>query len=150
MLRMILMLASFVLVMTIAAAGIAAAADRWEHLSVQAALQSDLAKDKLDPAISFFMKGQKHNKANNPSREYSANKRTSKFRKSAEAACQHAFISALISFQQRAQREDRNAVIDLYSITKNKKFVSSKEYSCLAGGMMVNVALKGKVADIRK
>ncbi|PLY03796.1 MAG: hypothetical protein C0623_00140 [Desulfuromonas sp.] len=125
------------------------AADTWAYLSVKDALNSSLAKDKLDPSLSFYMKGQKHGKTRNASREYTANKRARKFGRSAEQACENAFISALLAFQDRASREGRNAVIDLYSVTKNKDYVDREKYSCLVGGMMTNVALRGKVADIK-
>ena len=150
MVKAIFRLLVLVFVMTIFFVGTAPAADKWEQLSVKAALQSDLAKEKLDPGLSFYMKGQKHRKARSTSGEYTSNKRSRKFRRSTEDACQQAFISALLSFQQRANKEDRNAVIDLYSITKDKKFVSTEKYSCLVGGMAANVALRGKVANIGK
>jgi len=149
MLRRTVMLIVVSLVSTFFLISAASAADKFEYLSVKAALQSELAKEKLDPAISFYMKGQKHKKARNTSREYSANKRSRKFKRTVKQACDQAFISALMSFQDRAQRQGQNAVIDLYSFTKNKKYQNSEKYSCLVGGMMTNVVLKGKVADIK-
>lgn len=129
---------------------IASAEDNWVYMPVKDALQSDLAKDKLDSGISFFMKGQSHPRTSNETREYTANKRARKFGRSEEEACHYAFVSALLSFQQRANKEGRNAAIDLYSVTKDKKFESSDQYSCLVGGMVANVALRGKVANIGK
>nr|WP_320114052.1 hypothetical protein [uncultured Desulfuromonas sp.] len=123
------------------------AADQWMYCSVQDALNSQLAKDKLDPNISFYMKGQAHGNVQGVTREYTANKRARKFGKSAEDACQTAFVSALMAFQQRAYKEQCNTAIDLYSVTKDKVFESADQYSCLVGGMMVNVALRGKVAN---
>ena len=123
------------------------AADEWMNFSVQAAMESDLAKNRLDPAISFYMKGQKHQPTKDVSGEYTANKRARKFGKSAEAACQDAFVSALMSFQDRAFKEERTMVVDLYSVTKDRRFESEDQYSCLVGGMMVNVALRGRVAN---
>ncbi|PLX82650.1 MAG: hypothetical protein C0614_06015 [Desulfuromonas sp.] len=96
------------------------------------------------------MKGQKRPSASGETREFTANKRANKFGKSAEEACQNAFISALLTFQQRADKEGRNTVIDLYSVTKDKRFESADQYSCLVGGIMANVALRGKVANIGK
>lgn len=126
----------------------AVAADQWEYFSVKSALQTPLAKDRLDPAFGFYMMGQTHGAASQQSREFTANKRANKLGKSAEVACQTAFISALMAFQQRADKEGRNSVIDLYSVTKDKRFESPDKYSCLVGGMMVNVALRGKVANL--
>jgi len=149
-LKTALQITALIAIMTIGTTGYSYAADTWEQLSVQAALNSPLGKEKLDPDITFLMKGQKHKKVTNLSREYTANKRARKFRRTVEDACQNAFISALLSFQQRVQREGHNAVVDLYSITKDQKFESSTEYSCLVGGMSANVALRGKVGDINK
>jgi hypothetical protein len=124
----------------------ALAADQWMYFSVQDALNSQLAKDKLDPNVSFYMKGQNPGAVKNVSREFTANKRARKFGKTAEGACQTAFISGLMAFQQRAYKEGSNTAIDVYSVTKDKVFESPDQYSCLVGGMMVNVALRGKVA----
>jgi len=126
----------------------ALAADVWEYFSVQSALESPLAKERLDPSIAIYMKGQKRPSASGETGDFTANKRARKLGKSAEGACQNAFISALLAFQQRADKEGRNTVIDLYSITKDKRFESTSQYSCLVGGMMANVALRGKVANI--
>ncbi|PLX78466.1 MAG: hypothetical protein C0616_14330 [Desulfuromonas sp.] len=150
MVRMIFLFTTTIFVMTAITATIASAADNWLYMSVKDALQSDLAKDKLDSGISFFMKGQSHPRASDETREFTANKRARKFGRSQEEACQYAFVSALIAFQQRADKEGRNAAIDLYSITKDKKFESSDQYSCLVGGMVANVAIRGKVANIGK
>jgi hypothetical protein len=123
------------------------AADQWMYFSVKDALNSQLAKNKLDPGISFYMKGQSHGNVQRVSREYTANKRARKFGKTAEGACQTAFVSALMAFQQRAYKEQCNTAIDLYSVTKDKVFESADQYSCLVGGMMANVAIRGKVAN---
>ncbi|MDY0211807.1 MAG: hypothetical protein RBR06_02235 [Desulfuromonadaceae bacterium] len=121
------------------------AEDAWEYFSVQDALNSPLAQEKLESGIEFYMKGQPHAKVDNITREYTANKRSRKFGRSTEEACQTAFISALMSFQDRAHKEGCDTVVDLYSITKDKEFESIDQYSCLVGGMVANVALRGKV-----
>ncbi|MFA5700826.1 MAG: hypothetical protein WC913_06065 [Desulfuromonas sp.] len=121
------------------------AEDTWEYFSVQDALNSPLAQEKLEAGIEFYMKGQPHGNIDNITREYTANKRTRKFGRSTEEACQVAFISALMSFQDRAHKEGCDTVIDLYSITKDREFESVDQYSCIVGGMVANVALRGKV-----
>jgi len=121
------------------------AEDAWEYFSVQDALNSPLAQEKLESGIKFYMKGQPHGKVSNITKEYSANKRTRKFGRSTEEACQVAFISALMAFQDRAHKENCDTVIDLYSVTKDREFESADQFSCLVGGMVANVALRGKV-----
>ena len=81
---------------------------------------------------------------------FKTSKRTNGFMKDASEACAHALASALIAFQQRAEREGGNAVIDIVSNLDNKEESSTTEYTCLVGSMMVNVALKGTVATVKK
>ena len=44
--------------------------------------------------------------------------------------------------QQRAEREGGNAVIDIVSVTMNKKTESATQYRCIAGSTVVHVGLK--------
>ena len=127
---------------------VAQAADRRLNLSVKTALESETAQKKLLD-VPVYMKGQKYPPATNVSREFKSNKRTNGFNKSDERACEIAFISAVIALQTRAQKEGGNAVIGVYSITKDVVYENAKNYSCLAGSIVVNVALKGKVATIK-
>lgn len=124
------------------------AKDNWHQLSVEDAKNSALGQEKLRPEIKIYMKGQKHSKVKKMIGEYSTNKRTNGFGKSAQQACDRAFISALMALQDRAVKEGGNAVIDIYTITKDKTFESAKEYSCIKGGFVTNVALKGTVATL--
>ncbi|SDZ74663.1 hypothetical protein SAMN05660420_00091 [Desulfuromusa kysingii] len=125
------------------------AADNWYKFSAQEAMDSSLGNDKLRPEIRLYMKGQKHPGIVKKMGEYKANKRTNGFGKSAQQVCERAFISALMALQDRAVREGGNAVIDIYTITKNIEFESATEYSCIKGGVVGNVALMGTVAKIK-
>jgi len=131
-------------------AGQALAKDNWHQLSVQDAVSSPLGQEKLSPEIGIYMKGQSHPKVVKRMGEYKSNQRTNGVGKSAQQACDRAFISALMALQNRASREGGNAVIDIYTITKDKKFESATEYSCIKGGFVTNVALMGTVATIQK
>jgi len=124
------------------------AADNWHKLSVKDAIQSPLGKEKLTPTVKLFMSGQKHAKAAKEFGSFKSNKRSNAFGKSAQAACDRAFISALISLQERAISEGGNAVVDIYTITKDKKFESAEQYSCIKGGFVANVALMGTVVEL--
>jgi hypothetical protein len=135
----------FILVFSV----VAQAADRRLTLSVKTALESEVAQESL-LGIPVYMKGQKHPPATNVSREFKSNKRTNGFNKSDERACEIAFISAIVALQKRAQKEGSNAVIDIYSITKDIVYENAENYSCLAGSIVVNVALMGKMATIKK
>jgi len=123
----------------------AQAADRRLTLPVKSALDSSIAQKALLD-VPIYMKGQKHPPVTNISQEFKSNKRTNGFNKSDERACEIAFISAVVALQKRALKEGANAVIDIYSITKDVVYEDPENYSCLAGNVVVNVALKGKVA----
>ena len=121
------------------------AADTWHQFSAKEAQNGTLGKDKLKPDIKLFMKGEAHPKVIKTLGEFKSNQRTNGFGKSAQVACDRAFISALIALQGRVEKEGGNAVIDIYTITKDKIFESAEEYSCIKGGFVTNVALKGTV-----
>lgn len=137
---------TLVLVMLVAMA--AWARETFLDLPVKEALASPEAKNLLD--VPFFMAGQKHATPGRTLGEYKSNKRTNAFNKSDCDACHIAFLSALISLQERARREGGNAVIGVRSVTKNKDLESATEYRCVAGTFVANVALMGTVAEVKK
>ncbi|HEX5068419.1 MAG TPA: excinuclease ABC subunit A [Myxococcota bacterium] len=124
------------------------AADNMLDIPVKDALASPKASNKLD--VPFYMAGQSHGKVVKKMGEYTSNKRTNAFGKSSQEACHIAFLSALISLQERAQKEGGNAVIDVYSNTKNQELKSATDYRCAAGTFVANVVLKGTVAELAK
>lgn len=132
------------------AAGQVNAEDKLQNFPVKHALASAVAKDKLDNGIKTYMMGQSVPGLQKRFGSYKSNKRANGAGKGAQDACDVAFISALIALQQRADKEGGNAVVDIYSLTKDKKMQSSENYSCNAGGMMVNVVLMGTVARVGK
>lgn len=132
------------------AAGQVGAEDKLQNFPVKHALASSVAKDKLDKGIKTYMMGQSVPGLQKRFRAYKSNKRGNAVGKSTQDACDIAFISALIALQQRADKEGGNAVVDIYSLTKDKKMQSSENYSCNAGGMMANVVLMGTVAKVSK
>lgn len=126
----------------------ALAKDEWLQFSAKEAKTSPLGVEKLKPEIKFYMKGESHPKVLKQMGEFKSNKRSNAFGKSGQTACDTAFISALKAFQDRAEKEGGNAVIDIYTITKNQKFESAEQYNCLKGGFSANVALMGTVVKI--
>ena len=81
---------------------------------------------------------------------FRTNKRTNAANKSDEAACQIAFLSALISLQSRARALGGDAVVDVRSITKHNDLTSATQYRCLAGAFVANVALEGRIVKLMK
>lgn len=122
--------------------GSAFAADEKIMLSIEDALNSDLAKEKLDPKITFqFANGGKGKVLG----EWVANKKTNSFGKDNVGACQRAFISALLEFQERARKEGGSAVVNIRSYYKSEEISNSKEFMCGSGFLMAGVALKAQV-----
>lgn len=126
--------------------GNAAAGDKVLKFPVKHALNSKLGKDKMLDDIRVYMVGQGHPGVGRTYREYQSNKRSNGL--SDQAACDKAFLSAIIGLQQRADREGGNAVIDIFSISNNKKTKSAETYSCLRGRSMANVILRGTVVRL--
>ena len=126
----------------------ALAKDSWHQFSAKEAQVGKVGTDSLKPGIRLYMKGEKHGKVIKQLGEFKSNKRSNSFGKSARSSCDRAFISALMSLQDRAEKEGGNAVIDIYSITRDKQFESVEEYSCIRGGFVTNVALMGTVAEL--
>lgn len=124
------------------------AADNWNEFPAAEAIHGSLGQEKLMPTIQLFMKGQSHPAVSKTFGEFKTNKRSNKFGKSIEGACDVAFVSALISLQERAVREGGNAVIDIYSVTKDEDYENPEKYRCISGFAVANVALKGTVASL--
>ena len=118
-------------------------------LDAQAAANSSLGRERL-LGVPYFLKGQAHSAIAQDLGVFSSNQRTNAFNKSDEAACQIAFLSAVIQFQKRAQSLGGDAVVDLKSITAGKELESAKQYRCAAGNVVANVVLSGRVVKLKK
>ena len=80
---------------------------------------------------------------------FTANRRTNSFNKSDEKACQIAFLSAVISLQSRASKMSADAVVDVTSITKERKLESAEKFRCAVGNVVANVALTGRIVKFK-
>ncbi len=125
------------------------AADQKLRFSIKDAMENAKVKDVLLD-IPVYWGNQKHPKVLKNFGTFKTSKRTNAFLKSKESACQWALASALLVLQERVEKEGGNAIIALKSNIKNREFNSSEQYECLAGAVMVNVALKGTVVKIKK
>ncbi|HEU4428817.1 MAG TPA: excinuclease ABC subunit A [Myxococcota bacterium] len=100
--------------------------------------------------IPVFMAGQKHAAVVKDLGVFPTNMRTNAANKSDEAACQIAFLSALIRLQSKARELGADAVVDIRSITKHRDLESAKQYRCVAGAFVANVALQGRMVKLAK
>jgi len=105
-------------------------------------------QEKLDPSIQLYFGNQTHAKIKTVYGKYTSNKKTNAFNKIDEEACQRAFLSALLTFQQRVKTEGGNAVVEIENFYKKQPFSSESEYECHAGAVIAGTALRGKVVKL--
>ena len=120
-----------------------------KSFAIESVLESDPGKAKLT-GIAFYFGDQAHPKVVKSLGEWSTSKKTNAFNKSDQEACDWAFLTAMITMQQRALREGGNAIINIKSNYKHVETSSQTEYKCGAGNIMAGVALKGTVVKIEK
>ncbi len=126
------------------------AKDVLQHHSIESARSNSVVEEVLSGPVSFYWGEQPHPAVAKNLGTYKTSKRANGFAKASENSCAQALASALLVFLDRADKEGGNAVINLRSNIRNRPESSSTEYSCLVGGMMVNVALKGDVVLLKK
>jgi hypothetical protein len=107
-------------------------------MPISVAMESSDTKEKLDSSIKYVQK----------LGNYASNKKTNAFGKADDVACQWAFLSAMLSLEQRAKELGANAVINIKSNYKKAEMSSETEYECHAGAIMAGVALKGDFVKI--
>jgi len=125
-------------------------ADVKEKYPIKESLEYKNAKDRFSGNVSFYWGNQPHPSVVTKYGNFKTSKRTNAFGKARADACAWAMASALDALQDRAIKEGGNAVINIESNIKNNPESSQTEFSCLAGTMMVNVALKGDVVKLAK
>ena len=121
-----------------------------QHFSIEEAMNTAAALEKLDKNISFYFGDQAHPEVSQGFGIATTNKKTNSFNKSDLEACQWVFLSAILSLQDRAIRSGANAVVNISSYYQQKVFTSNTEYECGAGAMVAGVALKGKIVSLKK
>jgi len=115
--------------------------------SVEKLLATEKAKSVLQDIPLYFGESEIPNISATYG-EVTTNKKTNAFMKSDTEACQWVMLSALKALQNRAQKEGMNAVINIESYYKKRKFVSETEFECGAGNIMAGVTLKGTLVKL--
>ena len=128
----------------------APAADVKRNFAIQDALALEQVKNQLGGEIEFYWGDQAHPPVVKTFGTFKTSKRTNGFGKDTSQACAWALASSLVALKERAEREGGNAVVNIVSNIKDHEESSTTEYSCLAGSMMVNSALKGTVVTLQK
>ncbi len=124
------------------------ARDTLVRVSIEEGMATEDANVKLDIGIRFFFADQKHPEIARRIGTYTANKKTNAFNKSDQEACKWAFLSAMISLQDRAVAEGGNAVVRIRSFYKKRDFTSATEFECGAGAFAAGVTLVGDVVKL--
>ncbi|EPC01160.1 hypothetical protein L861_11335 [Litchfieldella anticariensis FP35 = DSM 16096] len=124
------------------------ARDTTHMLSIEEAMNTPAARERLDPNIRFFFADTPHGEVVAEHGNFVTNKKTNAFNKTDEEACRWVMLSALISLQDRVKAEGGNAVINIESFYKRHPMTSRTEYECHAGALMAGVALRGDVVTL--
>jgi len=118
--------------------------------SISEALNTEDAKQKLNKDIQFYFGDQGHPKIIKSFGEYMANKKTNAFNKTDKRACQWNFLSAMLSFQDRALSMGGNAVVNIRSYYKKNEISSQTEFQCGSGAFVSGVTFLGDVVKLKK
>lgn len=124
------------------------ARDEHKTLLIKDALDTPAAQEKLDSKIKLFFADQPHPQIVKELGTWPTNKKTNAVGKSDVDACNWAFLSAMLSLQERTRKEGGNAVVDIKSNYRNIETASATEYICGAGNIMAGVAFKGTVVKL--
>ncbi|MCK8105599.1 excinuclease ABC subunit A [Pseudoalteromonas sp. 2CM41L] len=123
------------------------ARDDIDKYPIQSLLETSKAKSALLDVPLYFA-DQSYGSESSKYGEVITNKKTNAFNKSDREACEWVMLSALKALQERAIKEGMNAVVNIQSYYKKRKFVSSTEYECGAGTIIAGVALKGTLVKL--
>ncbi len=126
----------------------ASARDDWTMFPIQDAMNTPDAQQKLNQGIKFYFGSKTSPKVLQSFGEFQSNKKTNSFNKSDKQACEWAFLSAMLSFQQRALSMGANAVTDIKSYYKKHLVDNPTQYECGAGTFVSGVTFKGTVAKV--
>lgn len=140
----------FASVSLILCAAAAEARDTRHMLAIDEALNISYGEGKIDKSIKLYFGNQKHPAVTKSMGEYTSNKKTNAFNKSDEEACRIAFLSAVISLQDRARKEGGDAVVKIRSVYRGENVSNEKQFLCGAGAVMAGVALRGTVVKLAR
>jgi uncharacterized protein YbjQ (UPF0145 family) len=120
------------------------------RLSIADAMATADAKAMLHPNMKFVFGDAPAPAVANNFGSVSTSKKTNGFSRDAKVACQRAFLSAMITLQEHAQRQGGDAVINISSNYRRKLVSSSTEFECGTGALMVGVAFQGNAVKTKE
>ncbi len=124
------------------------ARDEYKLRPIEAALKSDEAKQRLDPNFKIFFGKQAHPKIEKNLGETAMKRSTTMSESDDFDPCVHAFVRAMLDFQERTRAIGGNAVTNVRSNYKNNEVSSETEYTCVSGSLVTAVAFKGEMVKL--
>ncbi len=120
------------------------------QVSIADALAWGHEEGVLKDEVDLYFADQAHPPLEKNLGTYTTNRKTNAFGKSDQKACQWAFLSAMVTLQNRAMAEGGNAVVNIHSIYLKHEFSSTTEFECGAGALMAGVTMVGDVVQLSK
>jgi uncharacterized protein YbjQ (UPF0145 family) len=117
-------------------------------LSIQEAMSTPEAREKLRGDVRFYFGDQPHPPVRERLGQGVSNKKTNALNKSDKRACEWVFLSALLSLEARARELGANAVVNIQSYYRKNAVTSPTRYECHAGAVVAGVALKGEFVKL--
>jgi hypothetical protein len=127
----------------------AIARDTRHMYSIAQAMKTANTDKRIDKNVRMYFGTQPHPSVAERFGTYTSNKKTNAFNKSDKMACEWAFLSAILTFQERALREGGNAVVNIRSYYKKQNVSSRTEYMCGAGTFVAGMTFRGEVVKLK-
>jgi uncharacterized protein YbjQ (UPF0145 family) len=118
-------------------------------LPLSAAMSANDAQNRLGDTVKFYFGNQPTPAVLERLGVDQTSQKTNSVGKSAEAACNWAFLSGMLRLQQHAREVGADAVINIVSNYKNVETSSATEFECHDGALMTGVALKGEFVKLK-
>jgi len=126
------------------------ARDTRHMFSIAEALRTLAAEERIDQNVQLIFGNQLHPPVAKNLGTFTSNRKTNAFNKSDKEACEWAFLSAILSLQERARREGGDAVVNIRSYYKKISISHQTKYMCGAGAIVAGVAFRGDVVKLKK
>jgi uncharacterized protein YbjQ (UPF0145 family) len=115
---------------------------------IQSALNEGLGKKVIGRRIKLYF-GSQYAPIIKRMKTVTINKKTNAFAKTAEVACNWAFLGAIKALQKQARRQRANAIVNIKSVYKGNKTSNQSQYQCDKGAFVSRVVLTGQLARVR-
>jgi hypothetical protein len=124
------------------------ASDDVVMISIDNAMSSPDFQSKLDSSIKFYFGTSPHPAIERKFGDLTTNEKTNSLGKPDIVACNWAFLSGLLKFQERARQLGANAVVNIDSYYKREDVSNNTQIECHHGFLITGVALRGDFVKI--